>query len=376
MQDGAEPIQINKRSDEQIEGEPQAAPVGAGDYAGVLMVAAQVGNQGFQQMLSARRSARTLDGNGARESDGGRGPASVSAASEGAMLARATTVPSARESERAGAPAGERNTSRRPTSGLSRLMIQRRGVPIPGGAIPVPAPTNSVDGSLVVTKLTSMGTSMWSGFDGFAGTPVERQIVNAFETSNLQPRSIAINWVDERGLNKVWTGTVNIRMENPTAIQAPGGAGTGTVSGGGGGTGTSGTSTSTANTSGASASATGSTSTESGSTTSGASATAGGSTSTTTTQGEAQGASGGATTGSSTTDTLQRYTCTIVADIFLKMEMDASGTDYINPFKWGMYAAEAVTGDPTRTDSVACGQWTYQVSTGLAAPTTAPPATH
>jgi uncharacterized protein DUF4157 len=253
---------------------------------------------------------------------------------------------------------------------LSRRMIQRRGVPIPNGAMPVPAPTNSVDGSRVVAKLNDMGGGMWSGFDGFSGTPVERQIINAFETSNLQPRSIAINWLDERGLNKIWTGTVNIRMENPTPVQGPGGSGTGSVTSGGGGSGTSGTTTSSGSTTGASAEVSAGGEKSPG----GVGGKIGGETSTTTSQGEAQGASGSATTGATTTDRLQRYECTIIADIFLKCELDFSGSDYINPFKWGAVGTDTLMGPNQRSESVDCGRWTYQASTGLApAAPAAPP---
>src|SRR5262249_37721304 len=98
----------------------------------------------------------------------------------------------------------------------------------------------------------------------------------------------------------------------------------------------------------------------------------GGSTSTTTTQGESQGATGGSTTGASTTDRLQRYECTIIADIFLKCELDVSGIDYVNPFKWGAVATDTLMGANQRSGSVDCGRWTYQTSMGLASP--APPA--
>jgi hypothetical protein len=251
--------------------------------------------------------------------------------------------------------------------GLSRRIIQRRGVVIPQGVTPVPAATNSVDGTRVVTKMDQMGRGMWSGFDGFGGTAVERQIINAFETSNLQPRSIAINWLDDRGINKTWSGTVNIRMENPTPVLGPGGSGTGTVSAGGGGTGTSGTSTSTSSTTGASAEASGEAGGGEGSSGK-VGGKVGGQASTTTTQGEAQGATGAATTGASTTDQVQRYQCTIVANIFLKCELDFSGSDYVNPFKWGAAGADAIMGANQRTDAVDCGLWSYQASVGIAPP--------
>ena len=281
------------------------------------------------------------------------------------------------------APAGIRASQRPvgPTSGgatrlrrsrtLSRQLIQRRGVPIPAGAIPVPTPTNSVDGSVVVGKMNDIGRRMWRGFDGFNGTPVERQIINAFESANLQPRSIAVDWLDTRGLNKIWTGTVNIRMENAYQV----GTGTGSVTGAGGGTGTSGTQTGTSSTDTGSVEVSGSQAGPKGE--GDAQATgggkAGGSTSTTRTQSESQGASGSATTGATTSDRLATYNCTIVADISLSMEPDFSGSDYLNPFKWGFAGAAAITGPRQGSGSISCGSWSYRVSTGFAPAT--PPAT-
>ena len=215
-------------------------------------------------------------------------------------------------------------------------MIQRRGVPIPPGVAPVPSNNNSVDGSRVVTKLNNMGGSMWRGFNGFNGTPVENDIVNAFETANLQPRSIAINWLDDRGINKIWTGTVNIRMESSVPLPGPSGSSTGKVTGGGGGTGTSGTATGRQNTTGGSAEVSG------GGHEGAAGGKVGGSGSTTTSQSQSQGASGAATTGVETTDVLQLFECTIIADIFLRVEMAWEDVDYINPFKWGFGTVTAI----------------------------------
>ncbi|MCP4115374.1 MAG: DUF4157 domain-containing protein [Desulfobacteraceae bacterium] len=261
------------------------------------------------------------------------------------------------------APPGSALTS--PGQGLSRRMIQRRGVPIPSGAVPVPAPNNTVDGSRVVSKLNQMGSGMRRGFEGFNGTPVERTIVNAFETANLQPRSIAINWVDERGINMIWTGTVNIRMENSAPVQGSGGSGTGSVTGAGGGSGTSGTSTSSSSTAGGSAEV------SAGGHEGAAGGKLGGSASTTTGQSETQGATGSATTGATAANQLNRYECSIIADIHLNVEMDFSGSDYFNPFKWGGAISSSLI-DSNRRDSVGCGRWTYIVSTGFAPPPPAP----
>jgi hypothetical protein len=234
----------------------------------------------------------------------------------------------------------------------------------------VPTPTNSVDGSVVVGKMNEIGRRMWRGFDGFNGTAVERQIINAFESANLQPRSIAVDWLDTRGLNKIWSGTVNIRMENAYQV----GTGTGSVTGAGGGTGTSGTQTGTSSTDTGSVEISGGQTGPKGAGDAQASggAKVGGSTSTTRTQGESQGASGSATTGATTSDRMATYNCTIVADIYLSMEPDFSGSDYINPLKWGFAGAAAVTGPVHGSGSISCGSWSYRVSTGFAPAT--PPA--
>jgi hypothetical protein len=247
--------------------------------------------------------------------------------------------------------------------GLSRRIIQRR--PIPPGALPVPTQANTVDGSIVVAKLTDMGKEMWRGFDGFSGTQVEWDVLGAFGTGNLAQRSIAINFLDERGMNKFWTGTVRIGMDNATPVQGPGGSGIGKITSAGGGTGTSGTTASTSDTSGISSEV------SAGGHEGAAAGKVGGQTSTTRTQGSAQGATGTATTGGETVDQLQRYECTVVADIYLKCEMDVSGSDYVNPFKWGVYGVEAISSIKPRTASVPCGRWTYSVSKGFA-PTPAP----
>jgi Domain of unknown function (DUF4157) len=254
--------------------------------------------------------------------------------------------------------------------GVSRRIIQRRGVPIPPST-PIPsAPTNSVDGSIVVSKLNDMGGAMWGGFEGFNGTRVERDIVRAFGSGILQPRSIGINFRDERGMNMIWTGSVNIRMESPTQLQGSGGSGVGKVNSGGGGSGSSGTTFGSENSDSASVEISG------GGHEGAVGGNAGASTSSTTSESESQGTSGVSTFGAETTDRLQRYECTIIADIFLRCEPDFSGSDYFNPFKWGFAGAgaidSAINGPIARSDSVACGQWTYQVSTGFASPAPTP----
>jgi hypothetical protein len=262
--------------------------------------------------------------------------------------------------------------ARQPVIGIStpgRRVIQR-SKPIPSGVTPVRSASNSVDGQAVVTRMDEIARGMYNPFRGFGNTQVQRDVVNAFETANLQPRSIGINFTDERGLNMSWSGTVNIRMENE---HAAGGAGTGTSTAAGGGTGTSGSSSSTTNTStaGVTGSVGGERPAEGGKNT--ASAGANASASQATTQGSSQGATGSATTGGTSTDRVQRYECTIVAEISLFCEPDFSGTDYINPLKWGFAGAAAIEGGRNGSGSVRCGTWTYEVSQGYAPPAPAAP---
>jgi hypothetical protein len=255
---------------------------------------------------------------------------------------------------------------------VQRRMIknlQRRGKPIPAGALPVPTAANSVSGDPAVRKLSELAGQLYGGGRNFEGTPVATQVRNAIETNNLQPREIPINFYDDEGLNKIWTGNVRIRMENERPVEQ-GGRGTGTVTGAGGGTGgySSGTSTSQTDTAGVSAEG------SAGGHEGAAGGKVGGSASTSTTTGSSTGTTG---TGSATTgggasaDTIQRYECTIVADITLRVEADFSGTDYINPFKWGFSGVFNAFKQESASGDVALGQWTYQVSAGIAAPAAA-----
>lgn len=243
--------------------------------------------------------------------------------------------------------------------------LQRAGKPIPAGALPVPTANNSVSGDPAVAKLSDLAGELYRGGRNFEGTPVATQVRNAIETNNLQPREIPINFYDDVGLNKIWSGNVRIRMENERAIpKDQGGAGTGTVTGAGGGTGgySSGTSTSQTDTAGVE----GSVSTGE---RKGAEGSVGGSASTSTTTGSSTGTTG---TGSATTgggaaaDTIQRYECTIIADITLRVEADFSGTDYINPFKWGFAGTFNAIKQESASGTARLGQWTYQVSAGIA----------
>jgi hypothetical protein len=73
-----------------------------------------------------------------------------------------------------------------------------------------------------------------------------------------------------------------------------------------------------------------------------------------------------ATINQTSNDSLQRYTGTLVANLTLRAEVAMSGSDYVNPFKWGMAAAETAAPIAPRSDSVNCGTVTYQMSTGFA----------
>lgn len=244
--------------------------------------------------------------------------------------------------------------------------LQRAGKPIPAGALPVPTAANSVSGDPAVAKLSDLAGELWRGGRNFEGTPVATQVRNAIETNNLQPREIPINFYDDVGLNKIWSGNVRIRMENERQIpKDQGGSGTGTVTGAGGGTGgySSGTSTSQTDTAGVSAEG------SAGGHEGAAGGKVGGSASTSTTTGSSTGTTG---TGSATTgggaaaDTIQRYECTIIADITLRVEADFSGTDYINPFKWGFAGTFNAIKQESASGTARLGQWTYQVSAGIA----------
>ena len=179
----------------------------------------------------------------------------------------------------------------------------------------------------------------------------------------LAQRTIPISFVEERGLNAVWTGSINFKMDGSRPID---GGGTGAVERNTGGTGSIGGSSQTSSTDSAQVSG-------QATSTPGPSGGAGGNvgvqagTSTSRQDGSSFGstvASGGKSTADSN---LERFQAALVVDVNLTYTPDMSGTDYINPFKWGMSLGDAVSGPFDGHASGAVGSIQYFRSNGLTA---------
>jgi Domain of unknown function (DUF4157) len=243
----------------------------------------------------------------------------------------------------------------------STPAIQRGGNTIPGGAA---IEITTASGGAIVNKLRSLGSRAGGGFGGNADWDTNAlPMIESAIAANLNPRSISGSWTETRGLNVRWNWRVTFRMGAPREIS---GGGVGTSEFGTGGTGSVGTSSSTATTD--SASVTGGGGYQSGPETArssgSASATVG--TSTTRTDGTSttSGLNTAGKTGASTNQV--RYSAPVIAECYVAPELDMSGSDYVNPFKWGMFAGEAM--DPMQRLSEDCetGEVRYYLTNGIA----------
>jgi hypothetical protein len=241
----------------------------------------------------------------------------------------------------------------------ARLLraLQRRGTTIPG-----PVVSSAGDPEAVLNKLHSMAQGMWRNAPDFHGTSVESTVQGMMGNATLPRKSGSFFFANTAGINMNWSGQISLTVENPQATTA--GTGSNAVGGGGSATTNTGQSSSTTD----SASATGSVTPNKDNGGPGGSATAGTSTTTGTTSGTADTSNG--TTTQTSNDRLQRYRGTLVANLSLRAEMPMSGSDYVNPFKWGMAIGQEMAPIAPRSDSVNCGTVEYQVSSGFAPPTT------
>jgi hypothetical protein len=242
---------------------------------------------------------------------------------------------------------------------LSRVL-QRRGTTIPG-----PVVSSAGDPDAVLNKLNSMAQGMWRNAPDFHGTSVESTVQGMLGSSTLPRKSGSFFFANTSGINMNWSGQISLTVENPHSTSA----GTGSNALGGGGSATTNTGQSSSTTDSASATGSVTPGKDGGA---GGSATAGTSTTTGTTSGTADTSNG--TTTHTSNDSLQRYSGTLVANLSLRAEMPMSGSDYVNPFKWGMAIGQEIAPIAPRSDSVNCGTVEYQVSSGFAA--AAPPAAH
>ena len=174
------------------------------------------------------------------------------------------------------------------------------------------------------------------------------------------PRTININFTNERGLDVDWTGSIRVETGEPTE----GNRQNTTVNSGGGSTYSGQNSQGNSRTDGSSGSATGSfTPGKDGG--AGGSATAGGSSSETNTSGR-QNTTGNnqSSTGSLETQDVQ-MTAPIIARGSLSCSFASHWSDAVNPFKWGVHIGDAMANNGTQTGTANAGTVTWIQSRGL-----------
>ena len=235
----------------------------------------------------------------------------------------------------------------------SNAAVMRAGASIPGGAsIEMANPAASA----IIANLRSTGNAAAGGFGGNADweSNAAPLIENAI-AANLNPRTIQGSWVETRGINVRWNWRISFKIGAAGEI---GGGGTGASEFGTGGTGSVGTSSSNATTD--SASATGGV--EKG----GASGSATVGTSNTRTDGTSTsvGLNTAGKTGATTNQV--RYEAPVIVETYVSPELDMSGSDYVNPFKWGMFGAEAAAPMQRLSGEVTTGVVRYFISNGIA----------
>lgn len=246
--------------------------------------------------------------------------------------------------------------------------VLRRGTALPGGAQVI---TTAGEPESVFSAMDRVAARCIGGaHPNWAETHAGARINAALGRTNFAADMIQVEHSETRGLNMNWRGSVTLRIENPTAIPASeGGSGTGTMTASGGGSSGNATGVSSSSTDTAGISAEGGAGGHEGS----ASGKVGGSASTSSTTGSSTTVTDTGNSGTSvaTTDRLQRFRATIVANINLRAEPDFSGSDYVNPFKWGfagVTGAASAMDATSASDTATCGTVTYQVSNGIAPP--------
>ncbi|TQJ40708.1 hypothetical protein FBY33_2787 [Arthrobacter sp. SLBN-112] len=247
--------------------------------------------------------------------------------------------------------------ARVPSAGAAPV-IQRDSRSLPPGAQIVASTQTTFSAAPVLRKLNQLARSLWPPAVEFGTTRVANDIVAVMESSNLAGRSIPIQYTQTSGKNMIWTGNIFFGIGAPSIASR----GTGQLTSGAGGTSSaqSGTSRSTTDTSSGELSAGGHEGAVGGKASAGTSSTAGSSSQDTTT--------GQSTASAQTSDLLNRYTAPLIATIHLHCELEVEVSDYANPFAWGMYLAETLHGEQDAHGDIACGDITYQVSSGFAPP--------
>jgi len=229
---------------------------------------------------------------------------------------------------------------------------------------------NPPDTDAIINLLHSVGYKSAGGHSNRAD--FKSQVGPAIEQAlgaNLNPRTISFQFTETTGINMDWSGTITFHMGNASPI-AGGGTGSVTQQGGGSATTTNTSGTSTTD----SSKVTGGV--KSGDAKEGAEASGGGelSTSTTTSQQSSTATTTTGTSSATTTNVLNRFRAPLIVVATVKGEADFSGTDYINPFKWGVALEDIFDGHGTQSGEVQSGSIEFYKSEGIAPTPPAPPA--
>jgi len=249
----------------------------------------------------------------------------------------------------------------------------RDGMTLPGGAV---MENVNVSASAIVVFLQNLAIQGGGGFGSNADFATNAgPIIDAAIGAMMNPRTLTGSFTETRGVNCNWTWRVSFKMGAPVEI---GGGGTGGTTHNFGGSGQVSTSTQTSTTD--SAKVTGSTKASSGTkvgeNTSGSETGVGGEVGTSTTRTQTTGAQVTTQGGGSaqTQNVLRRFRAPVIVEAMTQGDLDMSGTDYINPFKWGMYAAEAADSIERKTGELVVGTCEYYRSEGIAPAAPAAPA--
>ncbi|HLP88507.1 MAG TPA: DUF4157 domain-containing protein [Nostocaceae cyanobacterium] len=240
----------------------------------------------------------------------------------------------------------------------SGLVVAKQGIMqnIPGGAKNLENVAG--DTSAIVAGLEQLAVQAGGKFGSNADfrTNVAPQIDAAFQ-SNLANTSVPIDFVETRGANIHWKGSVRFRMGTPVAV---GQGGKANVSSSYGGSATQTNKVSESTTDGAKVTG----GLKAGEAKAGGEASVGGELSTSTTRATEGTVSTTANRGGTTTSEamLATYEAPLIAELYLAPELHMSGTDYINPFKWGMALGEAIKPLGRKSSQVGCGKIRYSLT--------------
>lgn len=236
--------------------------------------------------------------------------------------------------------------------------LQRRGRALPSGARIVEGGDGPSSGP-VIDLMDSMAASMWGQAGSFRGTEADDQVTNAIEGNPAFGGTISFHYAQTRGFNVNWSGTVHLGIGTETVLSS----GEGTVTRTAGGSRGSEHRRDQSTTDSAGVSGEASAGGHEGK--AGGKVGATGGTSSTSSRGTTTSA--GRTGGSSveTEEILERRAAPVIAEVTMRMELDISGSDWINPFKWGMALGEAIEPVQDRTQQTECGIVHFEVSLGF-----------